>query len=104
MKGKIVEMWHRIRHRSPVKRWIFWSTLVFLIIICVNKKDNVFRWVEAGLTLKKQERQIETYIELNKALDEKINSLSTNRDTLETFARENFLFSAPDEDVYIVDE
>jgi len=104
MFGKIKDIWRWVRSRSPLKRWIFWSTLAFLIIICVNKKVNVFHWAEAGFTLKKQERQIESYIKANNALDEKINSLSTNRDTLETFARENFLFSAPDEDIYIVEE
>lgn len=104
MKAKIKDKWSRLKGRSPFRRWVFWSTLAFLIIICVNKKDNLIRWIQAGFTLKRQEKQIELYVEQNKALDEKIKSLSTDRDSLETFARENFNFSAPGEDVYIVDE
>ena len=104
MKMKIKDKFYRFKTRSPFKKWVICSTLVFIAIICVNRKYNLFRWIEAGFTLEKQKNQIELYVNQNKELDKKINSLSTDRDSLETFARENFNFAAPGEDVYIVEE
>lgn len=72
---------------------------VFLFI----KKDNVVRWVQAGFTLKKQDRQIELYRKQNEELDRRINMMSTDKDTLETFAREEFNFSEPGDDIYIIE-
>ena len=37
-------------------------------------------------------------------MDKQIRMLSTDRDTLEEFARERFRFAAPDDDVYILDK
>ena len=34
-------------------------------------------------------------------MDEQIRTLSTDRDTLEEYARENFHFAAPGDDVYV---
>ena len=48
------------------------------------------------------EKQIEDYKAQTKALDARIEDLTTNRDSLERFARENFHFAAPGEDVYII--
>lgn len=94
----------KLRARSPLTRWIFWSTLVFLLFICLSRTGNVFRWAQAGLTLRRQHRQIELYNEEIRSLDEQVHSLSTNRDTLEQFAREHFHFAEPGEDVYLIDE
>lgn len=87
---------------NPFLKWVFWSTLVFLVIICFLKRDNVIRWIGAGFTINSQKRQIEHYQEKIKTLDERIEALSTDKDSLETFARENFHFAEPGDDVYIV--
>ncbi|MCQ2183082.1 MAG: septum formation initiator family protein [Bacteroidales bacterium] len=73
---------------------------VFLFL----KKDNVLTWIQAGFTLRKQQRQIEWYQEDNRRLDEHMRVLKQQRDSLEQFAREEFYFAAPGEDVYIVEE
>lgn len=84
-------------------RYAIVATVVFIIFLFV-KKDNVIRWIQAGFMLKKQERQIELYEEKNAELDRRIRMMSTNRDTLETFAREEFYFSEPGDDVYIIEK
>lgn len=84
-------------------RYAIVATAVFVIFLFV-KKDNVIRWIQAGFMLKKQERQIELYEEKNAELDRRIRMMSTNRDTLETFAREEFYFSEPGDDVYIIEK
>lgn len=63
-------------------------------------------WTGAGayLELRQQRRQIEIYNREISEMDKQIRMLSTDRDTLEDFARERFRFAAPDDDVYILGE
>jgi len=53
--------------------------------------------------IKRQERQIEQYKKEIEEMDKHVNMLKTDRDTLEKFAREQFNFAAPGDDVYIVE-
>ena len=90
--------------KSPLVNYILWSTVAFLVIILFFRHDNLIRWVKAGLTIRRQERQIEWYKKEISELDKQIDAMSTNRDTLEKFARERFLFAEPGDDVYLVPE
>lgn len=74
-----------------------------LVFLCL-KKDNIFRWIEAGITVQRQQKQIEMYEAQIRSLEEKTKALSSDRDSLEKFARETYNFSAPGEDVFIVDD
>ena len=89
---------------TPLIKYMLASTTVFLVLICFLMRDNVIRWVRAGFTIGKQKRQIELYQQNIRELDQKIGSLSTDRDSLETFARENFLFAEPGDDVYLIEK
>ncbi|MBQ1618482.1 MAG: septum formation initiator family protein [Bacteroidales bacterium] len=75
-------------------------TALFLLFICV-KKDSLIRWIETGFTIRRQNSQIEWYQGEISKLDTQIEKLSTQRDSLETFAREKFHFSEPGDDVYL---
>ena len=90
------------KEQRSFMRYAIVATALCLLFLFV-KKDNVIRWVQAGFTLKKQERQIELYRNQNAELDRRINMMSTDRDTLETFAREEFHFAEPGDDVYIIE-
>lgn len=90
--------------RSPFFKFAFWATLVFLVFFCFLKRDNLIRWIGAGFTISRQNRQIELYKQEIKELDRQIESLSTDKDSLETFARENFYFAVPGDDVYIIED
>ena len=104
--GKFSKIWNRSKdganheERSFV-RYAIVSTVIFLLFICVVKRDNLFRWIEAGLTIPRQEKQMEYYDADIARLKDELNSLTTDRDTLEKFAREKFLFAEPGEDVYV---
>ena len=104
--GKFSKIWNRSKdganheERSFV-RYAIVSTVIFLLFICVVKRDNLFRWIEAGLTIHRQEKQMEYYEADIARLKDELNSLTTDRDTLEKFAREKFLFAEPGEDVYV---
>ena len=53
--------------------------------------------------MNRQEKIIEQYQVENAELDRRINMMKTDRDTLEKFAREQYNFAAPGEDVYLVE-
>ena len=82
-------------------RYAIVATAVFAVFLLV-KKDNVIRWIQAGFMLGRQERRIEMFEKKNAELDRTIRSMTDDRDTLEAYAREELLFAAPGDDVYIV--
>ncbi|MDO5321923.1 MAG: septum formation initiator family protein [Bacteroidia bacterium] len=88
--------------RSSFLRYAIVVTVLFLLFLFL-KKDSIITWVQARMSLRSQEKQIEWYKEDNDRLDRKIESMSQNRDTLEQFAREEFYFSEEGDDVYIVE-
>lgn len=88
--------------KSPLVKYIICSTAIFLMIICFFRHDNIIRWIHAGFKIRQQEKLIERYHSRIKSLDEQIESMSTDRDTLEKYAREHFLFAEPGDDVYLV--
>ena len=47
---------------------------------------------------------MEKYRSEIEAMDQNIGELKTNRDSLEKFAREQFGFAVPGEDVYIIED
>ena len=78
------------------------ATVVFLLFMFL-KKDNLINWVQAGLSLRRQERQIEQYQRENEELDRRIRVMTGDRDSLERYAREQFYFAEPGDDVYITE-
>lgn len=102
--GKISKSFHKLwigPHKSFVK-YAVCLTAGALIYLCFLGEDNVVRWVRAGIELRQQGRQMERYRKEIHDMDEQIGRLSTDRDTLEEFARERFHFAAPGEDVYLL--
>ena len=106
--GKFDKIWNRSkdganREERSFIRYVLISTAVFLLFICVIKRDNLFRWIEAGFNVRSQEKQMEFYEADIARLKDEVRSLTTDKDTLEKFAREKFLFSEPGEDVYVIE-
>ncbi len=58
----------------------------------------------AIVAIQQQERQIKEYEADIKDMEEKINGLTTSKDSLEEYARENFNFAEPGDDVYILED
>lgn len=79
------------------------ATLAFLVWQLVGPGNNLARWMETRREITRQERQMQEYRDEIDAMDQDIKELETNRDTLEKFAREQFGFAVPGEDVYIVE-
>lgn len=78
-------------------------TLGFVIIWVFGPGNTVIHWIDAKLDIRSQEKAIEQYHKDLEEMDKRINMLKTDKDTLEKFAREQFYFAAPGEDVYVIE-
>ena len=85
-----------------------WFTVVltsFLLFSWIfGPGHTFFNWGKAGIEVRRQEKVIKAYEEENAELDRRINMMKHDKDTLEKFAREQYNFAVPGEDVYIVEE
>ena len=99
--GKIRDIFHG-PHRSFAIFFVV-TTSIFILLWIVGPGNTFVHWIKAGLEIRRQEKMIENYQRENAELDRRIDMMKTDRDTLEKFAREQFYFAAPGEDVYIVE-
>lgn len=76
------------------------ATAIFLVIVTFSR-GGILNWGRAKYESARQKRQIENYESEIKAMDKEIDLLTTNKDSLEKFAREEFHFASPGDDVYI---
>ena len=106
--GWFRDIWDRDRDGSRKEqrsfvRYAIVATALMVLFLFV-KKDNVFRWVDAGLTIRKQEHRIEQLKADIDRLDNRTRLLTNDRDTLERYARENLGFAEPGDDVFLIKE
>lgn len=78
-------------------------TALFAFLWIVGPGNTVIHWAKASIEIRRQEEMIQDYERQNAEMDRRIDMLKTDRDTLEKFAREQFNFAVPGEDVYIVE-
>ena len=79
------------------------TTGLFLLFWLVGSGNTFINWAKAGIEIRHQEKTIRQYELENAEMDSRINMLKNDKDTLEKFAREQFNFAVPGEDVYVVD-
>ncbi len=97
--GKLKDLWNG-ENRGFV-RYAVVATAIVLVWILFLGDDNLVRWMKARIELRQQNRQIEMYRRDIAEMDKQIQTLSTDRDTLEEYARERFHFAEPGDDVYV---
>ena len=89
------------------RRSFFWfatlATAIFLFVWIVGPGNTVIHWAKAAIEIRRQEKLMEYYNEQNAQMEKRLHLLKNDKDTLEKFAREQFHFAAPGEDVYIVE-
>jgi len=90
--------------KSPFSSYYFWAVIVTLVLATFVIKGNLISYVRADHTIRIQQRQIEKYEKEIRNLDDRINARISDRDSLETYARERYFFAAEGDDVYIVDK
>ena len=97
--GKLKDLWNG-ENRGFV-RYAVVATAIVLVWILFLGDDNLVRWMKARIELRQQNRQIEMYRRDIAEMDKQIQTRSTDRDTLEEYARERFHFAEPGDDVYV---
>lgn len=90
------------REKRSFLRYVIISTALCLVFLFV-KKDSIVRLIGAGFTIQRQNREIRYYNRQIKEMNRQISILSNDRDTLETLAREQYLFAEPGDDVYLTE-
>ena len=76
---------------------------LFIILWIVGPGNTVIHWARSKSELRHQKKQVELYQKEIEQMRRQVEMLHNNRDSLEKFAREQFMFSAPGEDVFIVE-
>ena len=87
-----------------VRNKYFIVTVFFLVwVLCIDT-GNIFVWMGDMATVSAQEQQKQYYKDAILKTDEKLKELESNKDSLEKFAREQYLFHEPDEEIFIITE
>ena len=106
--GKFRDIWNwkldgKNAEKRSFVRYAILATAFFVIMVGFVNQNNIVRWIKAGFEIRNQERLIERYSAEIKDMDRKIHGLTHSKDSLEQFARENFGFAEPGDDVYIIE-
>ncbi|MCM1178460.1 MAG: septum formation initiator family protein [Bacteroides sp.] len=80
------------------------ATALALLNLAFGPGTNLVHWIGAKMEISRQERQIDELRKDIERMDRRIRMLTSDRDTLEKFARERFLFAEPGDDVFLIDE
>jgi cell division protein FtsB len=107
--GKFRDIWDTDRDGKNAEKRSFFryaivATALFIILVGFVNQNNFLRWIKAGAEIRRQDKMIEKYRDEIKEMDAQIHGLTNNKDSLEQYARENFLFAEPGDDVYVVED
>ena len=106
--GKFRDIWDSGRDGKNAEKRSFFryaivATAIFILLVGFINQNNIVRWIKAGAEIRRQDKLIEKYGKEIKDMDDQIHGLTSNKDSLEQYARENFLFAEPGDDVYVVE-
>ncbi len=84
-------------------KWLI-ASVIFLFIVFFTESNNLITLIRGYKELGAQERQKRYYKKAIKVTEENLQELTSNKDSLEKFAREQYLFHEADEDIFVVEE
>lgn len=76
--------------------------LIFIVLTFIVDTNNIKVWWRARMTQREQAIQIENLKKEIESNETRIRRLTSEKDSLEKFAREQYLFHEEGEDVYVV--
>ena len=85
-------------------KFLTFNVILFIVLWLIGPGNTVIHWARSKSELRHQKQQMEFYQKEIEQMRRKVNMLQNDKDTLEKFAREQFYFAAPGEDVYIVEK
>ena len=106
--GKFRDIWNRDRDGKNAEkrsfiRYSIVATVIFILMVGFINQNNIVRWVRAGAEIKRQNNLIEKYNKEIGEMDSQIKGLTSNKGSLERYARESFGFAEPGDDVYVIE-
>lgn len=96
---KLLEKWKWLWGSDRTKYYAV--TAVFILSVFFFSENNVIRWINTRFEISRQEEIISEYRKNIKEAGRRLEALGSDLDTLETFAREDFYFHEPGEDVFV---
>ena len=78
-------------------------TAVVALWLLFFAHNSVLSWIKAGVEVRNQQKEMTRLQEEIESMDARIDALTSNKDSVEAFARERYHFAAPGDDVYIAE-
>lgn len=100
-------MWQRFLNSKffkIIKNKFLLTGIAFAVWITFLDSNSLVDWTKVVLNISEQEEQKNYYKQEIEATEEKLMELGSNQDSLEKFAREQYLFQEEDEDVFVIEE
>lgn len=92
-----------INQKAPwVKNRYFLACFIFLMYISFFDRNSIINQIEQKAEIRELKRQTEFYQKEIEATKKSLHDLSTNYQTMENYARENFLMKKDNEDIFLV--
>ncbi len=93
--------WYRLL--NVIKNKYLIATVAFAVWVFFIDSNNLINWYRDMKVVSEQRRLKRHYVKAIQYTDEKLRELSSNKDSLERFAREQYFFHEDGEDVFIVE-
>lgn len=103
MAGKDIFAWLKRSDHNYFIPFVIIVTTVVAIVLLFLSHNSVLNWIKASLEVKQQKEEMARLQTEIDAMEQEIKALTTDKDSLETFARETYHFAAPGDDVYIAE-
>ena len=87
-----------------IANYFFFILVTLIFIFSITYEKGIVDLYKSKREVNQQKVQIKWYKDEIRKTEDKLRELSSNIDSLEKFAREQYLFHAPDEEIFIVRE
>ena len=98
MKAFFLKIWPWLKNKYVLTISVFFIWMVFF------DQNNVMDRMRMSSEIRQLEADREFYLEQIEKDSTRLHELTTDKDNLEKYAREQFLMKKPDEDVFVVIE
>lgn len=95
--------WLKRKDHNYLLPFVIVVTVIVATWLLFFANNSVLNWIKASVEEKSQQSEMARLQQEIDEMDREIENLRTNRDSLESFARETYHFAAPGDDVYIVE-
>ncbi|MDR0506744.1 MAG: septum formation initiator family protein [Dysgonamonadaceae bacterium] len=96
-----VEIFEKYRHKMN-KYWI--TVIIFAVLTFFVGDSTILRRISYNQQIKSLESEIEYYAKEKEKNLEKLNAIKSSEESLEKYAREQYLMTKPNEELFIITE